>query len=258
MINANLKHVAKQMIGNKGYEFLIKHYYSVIRYHLLRKILYFGVSKYCPLCNNHIRTFVAHKNDPFKIYDSLCPICGCKSTHRRNWLTMSELIRVNNAPIKLLHVAPEPGIALLLSREKKVDYVSGDIRPGVGQLTFDICDIPFEEDTFDFIYCCHVLMMLKNDQPAMGELFRVLKKGGLALIENPVAENQMTIEPATASERMRQFNDENIMRLYGNDYRKRLESSGFTVTNININSTSKDFNRMELYIGTTIVCIKPL
>ena len=43
----------------------------------------------------------------------------------------------------------------------------------------DICDIPYRDNTFDVIYCSHVLEHVPDDRKAMREFLRVLKVGGM-------------------------------------------------------------------------------
>lgn len=45
----------------------------------------------------------------------------------------------------------------------------------------DMQDLPFDEDTFDFVISAQVIEHLENPQRAINESYRVLKGGGIAL-----------------------------------------------------------------------------
>ena len=68
----------------------------------------------------------------------------------------------------------------------------------------------------------------------MQELFRVLKPGGWAIVQVPIDKNlKLTFEdPQITSprERERAFGQSDHVRLYGLDYRYKLENVGFSVT----------------------------
>lgn len=49
----------------------------------------------------------------------------------------------------------------------------------------DTCKLEFKNNFFDIIICSEVLEHLKDPQAAMKEIYRVLKKGGLAIISTP-------------------------------------------------------------------------
>ena len=224
-----------------------------------RRARHFGTRRYCPVCGSHLRAFVAHHDDPARQFDSLCPVCGCKSPHRCLWICIQNYCRRTPKPRRLLHIAPEPHLGARLASLPNVEYVSGDLSEGVGQIQFDICNLPFDDGSFDLICCCHVLMMLPDDAPAIREMFRVLRPGGVAVIENPVASGQATIEPATEGERRRLFYDDTILRLYGDDYRSRLSAAGFVVEDADpaASLTLARGERMELYSGIVMLSLKP-
>ena len=159
----------------------------------------------------------------------------------------------------MLHIAPESHLGPRLASLLNVEYVSGDLSEGVAQIQFDIGDLPFDDESFDLICCCHVLMMLPDDAPAIREMFRVLRPSGIAIIENPVAPGQRTLEPDTAEERRRAFDDTTVLRLYGDDYRSRLSRAGFVVEEdayvASLPLAKRE--RMELYSGEVILSLKP-
>ena len=94
----------------------------------------------------------------------------------------------------------------------------------------DIMDNP--DESFDVIYCSHVLEHVPDDRKAMREFPRVLKRGGWAILLVPINagktyEDASIAEPA---ERLRVFGQEDHVRNYGPDYVDRLREAGFAVT----------------------------
>jgi len=79
----------------------------------------------------------------------------------------------------------------------------------------------------------HVLEHIEDDRKAMHELFRVLKPGGEAILQVPISKyNKKTFENSKIilpKEREKYFGQKNHVRIYGKDYKKRLESVGFKV-----------------------------
>ena len=72
----------------------------------------------------------------------------------------------------------------------------------------------------------------------MKELFRVLKQNGKAILQVPISKNsEKTFEDFSVKdpqERENIFGQFDHLRIYGQDYTKRLESVGFSVERINI------------------------
>ena len=47
---------------------------------------------------------------------------------------------------------------------------------------FDIQDMPFEDNTYDLIWCSHVLEHVPDDRRALSEIRRILTPNGIAVI----------------------------------------------------------------------------
>ncbi|MFQ6084530.1 MAG: methyltransferase domain-containing protein [Candidatus Aminicenantia bacterium] len=97
----------------------------------------------------------------------------------------------------------------------------------------DITDIPFPDNHFDCIICCHVLEHVPDDRKAMRELFRILKPGGWAILQSPINLNRdKTFEDpniVSSEERERVFGQSDHVRIYGRDFKNKLEEVGFVV-----------------------------
>lgn len=192
------------------------------------RAVFFGYSRHCPVCGNSVRCFLPH-GIPSRP-DAVCPICSSKEPHRLAWLYFQHRTDIFHAKLSLLHIAPEPEIEKKLRQKVNLHYISGDINPGLFSMKMDITRMPFDNDSFDVIYCCHVLNMVGDDYAAMKELRRVLKPDGWALLQIPVS-GPVTREASDSSnDRLRLFGDAMMYRTYGDNITERLRSAGFMVT----------------------------
>lgn len=100
----------------------------------------------------------------------------------------------------------------------------------------DICDLPFEDNSYDFILCNHVLEHISDDTKAMQELYRVLKKGGTAILQIPQdLEREKTFEDDSITdpkERAKIFGQYDHVRVYGRDFFDKLREIGFSVEEV--------------------------
>jgi predicted SAM-dependent methyltransferase len=143
--------------------------------------------------------------------------------------------------LKVLHFAPEQAFYKLFRNQKNLDYTTTDLLSPLADVKADICNLPFKDNTYDIILCNHVLEHIPDDTKAMQELFRVLKKGGMAILQIPQDLNrEKTFSDDTIidqKERSRIFGQYDHVRVYGRDYFDKLRSIGFTV--IEENYTTK-------------------
>ena len=83
-----------------------------------------------------------------------------------------------NKKIKVLHFAPEAAFYERLKKLKNISYKTIDLNSPLADIKADICNLPIKNDSYDFILCNHVLEHIIDDEKAMKELYRVLKKVG--------------------------------------------------------------------------------
>jgi SAM-dependent methyltransferase len=164
----------------------------------------------------------------------MCPVCHSLERHRALWLYLQDQTCLFTENLHVLHFAPEEAFRRALADLPNLNYVTADIEPGQAMLAIDITQIPFASGTFDVILCNHVLEHVPDDRRAIGELYRVLKHGGWAILQSPVdTQRERTFEDPTITspqERERLFGQNDHVRVYGRDYKARLESAGFAVT----------------------------
>lgn len=196
----------------------------------IRKIWHFGLKRFCPVCNSHLRKFCTFglKKRP----DAQCPVCGMLERHRAIWLFLKGKTNfIDGCPKKMMHVAPEKEFEKTFRNINGIDYLSVDLYSPDVMEQVDITDIPYGEAEFDIIYCCHVLEHVSDDQKAMSEFYRVLKPGGWVLIFVPI-DGDTTFEDTAVTdpkEREKLFGQSDHVRQYGTDVIEILRAAGFIV-----------------------------
>ncbi len=154
--------------------------------------------------------------------------------HRLLWLYLKRHTDFFTATAKMLHVAPEQCFYKRFRNMDNLDYVTADIESPLADLKFDLHDIPLPNDTYDIIFCHHVLEHVEDDIRCMQELCRVLKPGGMAIMQVPqdIRRDKTFSDPSITdeAERIRLFGQYDHVRVYGADYPERLASAGFKVT----------------------------
>ena len=182
----------------------------------------------------------------------MCPSCGSLGRHRLDWLFLCERTNLLHEPIRLLHVAPEPGLSRRFQALETVDYVSADYDSTLASERMDIRNIDYRDESFDAIVCNHVLEHVDDDRTALSELARVLKRGGWALLQVPIdpSSDETYDDPTltSARERERAFGQYDHVRVYAKDYPSRLSEAGFEVDVIGYAQefTSEEISRMGL------------
>lgn len=160
--------------------------------------------------------------------------------HRLLWLYLNEHTTFFTAPHKVLHFAPEQAFYKRFRKLKNLDYTTTDLKSPLADIKADICDLPFEDNSFDFILCNHVLEHIPDDTKAMKELYRILQPGGTAILQIPQdLERDKTFEDDSITdsrERARIFGQYDHVRVYGRDYFEKLRSIGFEVQEVDLTS----------------------
>ncbi len=134
----------------------------------------------------------------------------------------------------MLHIAPELCYIDRFEAMEHLDYVTADLESPLAKVKMDIHDMPFEENSFDVIFCNHVLEHVEDDILAMQEIKRVLNPGGWAILQIPIFtpwRDETDEDPSITDpkERERRFGQDDHVRMYGKDYPKRIEKAGLRV-----------------------------
>ncbi len=226
------------------------------------RILNYGNRFFCNCCNSRVRNFRSGGiNNP--VFDEIkiigggyhkydyCPVC--KSSYRTRIVKLYlDYADVFNKNIRVLHIAPESQIAHIFSKKPNIEYVPGDIDPELYSyytkaIYVDITSMRFNSDYFDLLICNHVLEHIPDDRLAIREIYRVLKRGGHAILQVPISYGLKTTiedtEITSHEERLKKFGHKDHVRIYGPDYLSRLENGGFS---------TEVFNPFDIYSANKI------
>ncbi len=208
---------------------MLKAYLRKIRYSLvvISRILGRGEFEKCCPCCGYLGRFDTMGHPPR--YGSVCPLCGSMERHRL--LILADQTENFFSGKKVLHFAPEAVIyQIIRTRAKK--YVTADSEPGIADFVMNIESIEQPDESWDIVICSHVLEHV-NDQLALSELYRILRKGAILVAMVPLIEGwEKTYENPSITklqEKQLHFGQRDHIRYYGRDFRDRLKHVGFSI-----------------------------
>jgi SAM-dependent methyltransferase len=184
--------------------------------------------------------------------------------HRLLWIYLkNETDFFSATKKKVLHFAPEQAFYDQFKKIKKLNYTTTDLFSPLADVKADICNLPFKDNEFDYIFCNHVLEHIPDDNKAMSELFRVLAPNGIGIFQIPQdLSREFTFEDDSVTdpkERAIIFGQYDHVRVYGRDYFDKLREIGFNVAAIDYTKklTKKEIDKYRLAQGELIpVCRK--
>ncbi|BDC98380.1 class I SAM-dependent methyltransferase [Persicobacter psychrovividus] len=195
-------------------------------------LFYRGHGVHCNVCDHEYREFLPYGRTPPRA-NALCPNCLTLERHRLMWRYLEDKTDFFTAPKKVLHIAPELCFIKRFEKMRNLEYITGDLESPLAKVKMDVHQIPFEDHHFDAVFCNHVMEHVEDDHQAMSEIFRVLKKGGFAILQSP---QDMSLEhtfedPSITSPQAREdaYGQTDHVRLFGRDYGQRLKKAGFDV-----------------------------
>jgi predicted SAM-dependent methyltransferase len=193
-----------------------------------------------PIDGQRFRTFLSY-GYAINRDNALSPSTLSLERHRLLWLYLQNETDFFTKPQKVLHVAPEQAFYKRFRKQENLEYTTTDLLSPLADVKADICDLPFSANSFDTILCNHVLEHIPDDTKAMQELFRILKPGGMAILQIPQdLEREVTFEDDSIvdeKERTKIFGQYDHVRVYGRDYFDKLRSVGFTVKEVDYTTT---------------------
>lgn len=206
-------------------------------------IFYKGSKVECPVCQSKFRVFLPYGRESRS--NALCPSCLSLERHRLMWLYLSRETDFFKNKAKLLHIAPEHCFIDRFENLKNLEYITADIESPLAKVKMDAHDIPFDESTFEIVFCNHVLEHVADDRKVMSEIYRVMKPGGWGILQIPLffPLADKTVEDPTITDpkkREELFGQDDHVRKYGLDYRNRLEESGFKVSDDYVATLSEE------------------
>ncbi|UJH68161.1 class I SAM-dependent methyltransferase [Allomuricauda sp. SCSIO 65647] len=178
--------------------------------------------------------------------------------HRLLWLYLKNETDFFSSKLKVLHFAPEQAFYKRFKKLKNLQYTTTDLNSPLADVKADICDLPFDDGSFDVILCNHVLEHITDDRKAMRELYRIMTPGGWGIFQIPQdLGRKTTFEDDSITdkkERTRIFGQYDHVRIYGRDYFDKLRSVGFTVDEVDYTKklSQKEVGRYRLAKGEII------
>ncbi|WP_109438689.1 class I SAM-dependent methyltransferase [Aquimarina sp. AU119] len=184
--------------------------------------------------------------------------------HRLLWLYLKNETDFFTTTSKVLHFAPEQAFYKRFRKLQHLEYTTTDLNSPLADVKADICNLPFKDNEYDIIFCNHVLEHIPDDTKAMKELFRVLKPGGMAILQIPQDLNRATTfeddSITDPQERAKIFGQYDHVRVYGRDYFEKLRAIGFKVDEVDYTQklSKDDVTQFCLAPGEILpVCYKP-
>lgn len=186
----------------------------------------------CPICQG--QEFV----DFNRRANAMCAACKSFERTRLAWIVMNRLIN-NFASRKIVHFAPERGIASNLNRICGDGYKAFDFDPSrypidsVKVTRLDLCQ-PIDAippDSQDLVLHNHVLEHLPcNPWRALHRMDSLLKKGGYHIFSLPIIREHYKedLDPSMPdSERIANFGQNDHMRMFGRHDARQMIADEF-------------------------------
>ena len=168
--------------------------------------------------------------------NALSPSTLSLERHRLLWLYLQNETKFFADNLTVLHMAPEQCFLKRFKKLENITYTTADLYSPIADVKADICNLPFEDSSFDVVFCNHVLEHIADDQTAMKELYRVLKPNGMGIFQVPQNLSRATTfeddSITDQKERTKIFGQYDHVRVYGRDYFDKLRSVGFEVKEI--------------------------
>ena len=228
--------------------------------YIIRPVLSFwlrGKTYTDPIDGKSFRSFLPYGYEKQRP-NILSPSTLSLERHRLLWLYLQQKTNFFTAELKVLHFAPEQCFLKRFKQLKNLDYTTTDLLSPIADIKADICNLPFDDNSYDVILCNHVLEHIPDDTKAMKELYRVMKPGGYGIFQIPQdLSRDKTFEDDSITdkaERARIFGQYDHVRIYGLDYFDKLRTIGFKVDEVDYTAelTTDEVNKFRLAKGEII------
>lgn len=165
-----------------------------------------------------------------------CNNCGASDRERLYALWIDQQITKGFFPknTRVIHFAPEAALSKKLKGTGLFDYRTADLLMEHADYKVDMMNVPFEDNSYDFFICSHVLEHVDSDDQAIRELYRITKPGGSGILMAPIIVGlEKTVEdPGVKDEagRWRLYGQNDHVRLYAHDdYVNKIRSHDFRI-----------------------------
>lgn len=162
-----------------------------------------------------------------------CPRCGAhdRERHLLMYLRANGMLDGFRGQ-SILHFAPEKRLSRFIRSAQAARYLPCDLYPQSPDVQrVDMLDMQFESGSFDVVIANHVLEHVDDDARALAEIRRVLKPGGMAILQTPYSRklHRTWSDPGldTPQARLQAYGQEDHVRLFGRDIFERVVAAGF-------------------------------
>lgn len=217
-------------------------------YRISRILSGIGSKKQCYICNrtfNHFTKFRGgskRKSEYLKRLDIVgsdrdnfyCMYCGSHDRERHLYMYFDKLnIWQKMKDAKILYFAPERNLSAKINEQSPLECITADLHPKTEEVKkIDATKVPFSDEKFDFVIANHILEHIPAYSKALSEFYRVLKPGGVAILQTPyskILKNNFEDENLDTDElRLFFYGQEDHVRLFGEyQFFNSIENAGF-------------------------------
>lgn len=166
-----------------------------------------------------------------------CANCGASDRERlyAYWLDTENKAGAFSKVSTAIHFAPEHALSAYIRAQKMFgNYQTADLSMTDVDRHVDLMNLSFDDNSFDFFICSHVLEHVESDDQAIKELYRITKHGGRGILMAPIIVGiEKTIEDPSVKDEAghwRLYGQNDHVRLYAHDdYVNKIRSHGFRV-----------------------------
>lgn len=162
-----------------------------------------------------------------------CPRCGAhdRERHLLLYLRASDLLDWMGGKT-IVHFAPEKRLSSWIRAAVPAEYIRCDLYPASPDIVrVDMEAMPFTSGAIDMVIASHVLEHVGDIEQALGEIHRVLKPGGHAILQTPYSArlHHTWSDPGidTPEARLQAHGQEDHVRLFGRDIFDLIVGTGF-------------------------------
>ncbi len=170
--------------------------------------------------------------------NALCPGTLSLERDRLLWLYLDRQTDFLTKKLCVLHVAPEQAFFQQFKTFSHWDYTTTDLHSPLGGCQSRshrsrLCRRELRSDLLQPRSRAH-----PRGCQSLAELYRILRKGGTAILQVPLEEERITTFEDTSithpKERSEAFGQYDHVRIYGQDYYQRLAAAGFQVQAVDL------------------------
>lgn len=224
-----MKRIIRFFLRNIPRKFLQRFVYLATN---ILKVFYLGSKVECPVCRKHYRKFLPYGYVKSR-ENALCPNCLSLERHRLLWLYLNNRTNLFKDNLRFLHIAPELCFISKFKKAGNLTYHTADLESPWADIHLNVEEMPLEDESYDVIMANHILEHVENLDKALKEIYRVLKKGGWAILLSPInPERETTYSDSSITEpleREKHFGQKDHLREFGQDYAEVLSMSGLEV-----------------------------